>query len=257
MGHLDELYAKYRDRGLLVLAVTNEGKSLVDKFVSDTGSKHPIVIEDGDSAGTYGINGFPTSYLIDANGRIAWTGHPASVQDAEIEKLLQNVRLVPTLPKKLSGVQKHLEKGDFSAARKALDGLLGGTLDDSDRAAAEETGNWIQEKADTLLKDAEAAAAKGDYHAAAVSLRRLQDSFKGFEQAEKAKASLDEMVKDRDRKREIDAGDSWEKVSEAGMKAKPEQAAAAFRAFAKKWEGTKAAKAAYEAAVRMEAKARK
>ena len=110
MGHLNELWAKYRDRGLVVLAVTDEGRSLVDKFVETTSSSHPIIIEDGDSAGDYGISGFPTTYLIDVNGKIAWMGH-GGVQEADIERLLADVVVPPVLPRKLDSARKAIDKG--------------------------------------------------------------------------------------------------------------------------------------------------
>lgn len=254
MGHLDELQAKYGDRGLVVLAVTNEGKGLVDKFVSDTGAKHPIVIEDGDSAGVYGIRGFPSSFLIDADGKIAWNGHPASVKEDLIERLLENVRLLPELPKGLSSVQKSMEKGDFASARKSLESSLeGGRLSDEERTAAEEAVAWIDARAGSLMASAEADGQRGDWFAVVQTLERVVESFKGLEPAEKAKEQLAEIRKDKDKRREIDAGEVYEKTRQKARSMKPEQAAQMFRMLAKKYDGTKAAEKALADAIRLEA----
>jgi len=258
VGHLDELYAKYKDKGLVVLAVTNEGRSLVDRFVADTSATHPIIIEEGDSASDYGIGGFPSSFLIGADGKIAWTGHPGGIKESDIERLLQDVRLVPELPRKLSSVQKSLEKGDFAGARKSLDGLLAGTsLSDEDRRAAEETVKWIDERAAGMLSSAEADGRRGDWYSAAETLRRIEDSFKGMEPADRAKETLDGILKDKEKKREVDAGDVYEKTREKSRKMKPEQAAQMMRAIVKKYAGTKAAEKALADAVRLEASSKR
>ena len=258
MGHLDEIYAKYKDRGFMVLAVTNEGKALVDKFVSATGSTHPILIEEGDSATAYGIGGFPHAFLIDADGSVAWEGHPGSLQNTEIESLLANAHPLPRLPKKLAAAQKGLEGRDYAGARKALLGLLGGTgLDEAEKKSAEEAVRWIADRGESLLKGADVNSKAGNFHGAAETLRQATESFKGLDTAEKAKAALDELMRNPEAKKEIDAGDIWIKTKAAGKKAKPEQAAAAFRAFAKKWAGTKAADKATAAATAMEAQARR
>ena len=109
MGHLDEMYAKYRDKGLVVLAVTDEGRGLVDKFIAETGAKHPILIESSDSATAYRINGFPSTFLIDADGKIAWAGNGAGFPPTLLDSLLEKVRLLPPLPKSLDAARKSIE----------------------------------------------------------------------------------------------------------------------------------------------------
>jgi hypothetical protein len=257
VGHLNELHAKYRDKGVVILAVTNEGRGLVDKFVKDTSSDHPIVIEEGDSMAEFGGGGFPSSYLIDPDGNIAWAGHPASLQEAQIEALLPRVRLAPALPKKLAAAQKQLEKGEYAAAKKTLDGQLAGSgLDEADRKAATDALQWIEDRGTSMLASAESAAAS-DPHAAAETLRRAAKSFDGLPAGEKADAALKALLADKEKKREIDAGDAWEKTKARGKTLKPEQAAAMFRAFAKQYEGTKAGTKAYDAAVKKEAEGRR
>ncbi len=253
MGHLDELYSKYRDRGLVVLAVTNEGRGLVDKFVSDTKATHPILIEDGDSAATFGIQGFPTSFLIDANGKIAWTDDKGGLE-AEIERLLQDVRLVPALPRKFAAIQKSMEKGDFAGARKSLEGQIAGTgLSDEEKTAATEALKWIDDRGAGMLASADADGQRGDWYAASETLNKVIASFKGLEPAAKAKETLDGILKDKEKKREVDAGEVYEKSKEKARSMKPEQAAQMMRAVAKKYDGTKAAERALKDAIRLEA----
>jgi AhpC/TSA family protein len=258
VGHLDELHAKYRDKGLVVVAVTDEGRSLVDKFVSTTGAKHPILIESSDSATAYNINGFPSTFLIDVNGKVAWAGNGAGFPDSLLEKLLGEVRLTPELPKSMDSIRKSLEKHEYAPARKALEakGSAPGVAED-ERKAAEEAVKWIDRLGEMKLSSAEDDRKGGDAWAAADSLRRVVTEFKGLEASDKAKAALDAILADKDLKREVDAGDSWAKLEERLKALKPEPAIQGCRQFAKKWEGTKAAAKAEAAATRIEAKERK
>ena len=239
MGHLDELYAKYRDRGLVVLAVTDEPRGLVDKFIADTGAKHPIVIESGDSMRAYGGTGFPTMVLIDARGRVAVAGH---AQESDIERLLADTWSVPVLPKKLAAVQKTLDKGEYAAARKALEAQLAGTgLDEADRKAAEDAMKWIDDRGAKILAGAEEDERAGDAYGAAQGYRRAAEAFKGGETGTKADAALKALLADKAKKREVDGGDLLEKNRAKLRSMKPEQAAAWCRSFVKNFEGTKAA----------------
>jgi hypothetical protein len=239
VGHLDELYAKYKDRGLVVLAVTDEPRGLVDKFISDTKAKHPIVIEDGDSLRAFGGTGFPTMALIDARGRIAVAGMP---QESDIERLLADTWSLPTLPRKLGAVQKTLEKGDYAGTQKALEAQLAGTgLDEADRKAAEDAVKWIQDRGAKMLAGAEEDEKAGDAYSAAQGFRRTADAFKGAELGTKADAALKALLADKAKKREVDAGDLLEKNRAKVRTMKPEQAVAWCRSFVKNFEGTKAA----------------
>jgi hypothetical protein len=254
VGHLNELWAKYRDRGLVVLAVTNEGRSLVDGFVEKTGATHPIVIEKSDSAAAFGIEGFPTTYLVDPDGRIASID---DAQESRIEALLAKVRLAPALPGKLASLKKNFDKKDYAAAAKALEGLLKGTsLGEEDRKAAEVAAKWIVDTGAAMLANADAADKAGDPFEAAQTLRRVKESFKGLEAATKAEEALKALSADKAKDREIVAGDAWEKTLARAKTLKPEQAAAMCRAFAKKYEGTKAGAKAEKAAVGFEAEAK-
>jgi len=75
MPALDRLYRQYRDDGLVVVAVSVDAGSdaarLVRRFVADLGLAFPVLL---DPAGTvqdrFGVNGLPTTFLIDRTGRI-------------------------------------------------------------------------------------------------------------------------------------------------------------------------------------------
>ena len=70
--HLNAIYNEYKDKGLIILAVSTDRsvdtvKSYLKKIPADF-----IVLSDSDGrvAATYGVRGYPSSFLIDRNGSI-------------------------------------------------------------------------------------------------------------------------------------------------------------------------------------------
>ena len=72
MPSMEALYAKYRDRGLEILAVNSgERASDVLAFLAENRFTFPVVMDtDGKVSRTYGIQAIPTSYLIGRDGQI-------------------------------------------------------------------------------------------------------------------------------------------------------------------------------------------
>ena len=252
MGHLNELQEKFGAKGLTVLSVTNEPRGLVDKFVEETGATHPIVIESSDSAAAWGITGFPSTFVIAPDGTIAYSGSPSGVTDALVEGLLKDARLFPEVPKSLDGVIKKLEKEDFKSASEMLEKFLAKEGQPEDEiASANELKAWIEWQASNGLESAAAATEKGDFYKAARSYEDLSRMFKGTETADKADAALDELLADKDRKREVDAGEKLAKAKISARDMSDKKALKLFEAIAKKYDGTKAGEEARVLAVRL------
>ncbi len=253
MGHLDELWAKFKDRGLVVLAVTNEARGLVDKFVESTKAVHPIVIEGGDSLAAVGGRGFPTSYVVDPDGKIAWMGHPASLGEDVIEGLLAKVRLAPDLPKNLTAVGKAFEGRKYAEAKKGLDAALAaGGLSADETALVQKALDWIAKTGASRLESAKADLGKGNVYEAADTLESVAESFKGLEPAEKAEASLRSILADPVKKREVDAGRKFESLRDRTRSMKPKQALPLYKGFLVSWKGTKAADRAQSVVTELE-----
>ena len=96
--HLNEIYNKYKDKGLIVIGqnCAEHDESKVAPFVKSMGDKmtYRVALDKSDGAmlqnwmEAAGQNGIPTAFLVDTHGRIAWIGHPMSLQDQIIEKVL-------------------------------------------------------------------------------------------------------------------------------------------------------------------------
>lgn len=253
--HLDELQEKYGSKGLKVVALTNEGRSLVDKFIEETGAKaHAIVIEEGDSAEAFEIKGFPTSYLIGPDGRILAAGHPS---EAQIEAALTAVRIAPALPESLKSFEGALKKEKFAEVRTKVAKLVeGGTLPtDDDKKAADELVKWIDWMAQSGLDQAKSEGEKGNWYEASLALEQTAKGFKGLPQALEAEAQLKALLADKSKKDEVTAAkrliEARAKVKDKDLK--PKEALPLYRAIASKYEDTKAGKRAKKLADELEA----
>lgn len=94
--HLTELAKKYRDRGAIIVGVTNETDlEKVSKFVADQGDKMNYVVAQDSEGKTferymkaYDQRGIPAAFVVDKAGRIVWVGHPMAELDQTIEAVL-------------------------------------------------------------------------------------------------------------------------------------------------------------------------
>ena len=88
--HLNELHAKYKDRGLVIIGATDESASVIRKFQRDTPMDYAVAIDSrGKLNEKMGVDGIPHAFLADASGKIVWDGHPMSLREEEIEKALE------------------------------------------------------------------------------------------------------------------------------------------------------------------------
>ena len=75
---LVDLYKNYRDKGFVILGVSDPSDlSEIKTFVAQHKMDYPIVIDPGAISDEYSVVGFPTSILIDRNGKIVkkFTGY--------------------------------------------------------------------------------------------------------------------------------------------------------------------------------------
>lgn len=88
--HLNEIHAKYKDRGLMVVGVTDEPNALIKKFQKDVPMDYAVATDTGGRLNEkMGVSSIPTAFLINKSGEIVWEGHPGKLTDADIEKILE------------------------------------------------------------------------------------------------------------------------------------------------------------------------
>lgn len=86
MPHLVEMQQKYRDQGLVVVAVSDEDRDTISAFVKKTGYSLGFYRDPFRLANQkYMVDGYPTTFVIDRSGRItsfSQGGDPAPVEAA-------------------------------------------------------------------------------------------------------------------------------------------------------------------------------
>lgn len=94
---LNEMQAKYRDRGLVVIGVNvDHERAEADRFLERTPADFRIVYDpDGSIAARYQVPGMPSSYVIGRDGQqagvhIGFRNGLREQREAELERLLSN-----------------------------------------------------------------------------------------------------------------------------------------------------------------------
>lgn len=107
---------KYRAKGVVLLALSYEPSEKVGKFVRE--NKIPYIVGSGAEATkkAYGIRGYPTMFIVDPDGKVAWSGHPSS---GEVKKTIDRL-LKENPPKSKQPFAAYGAEGDW----KKAEGLL-------------------------------------------------------------------------------------------------------------------------------------
>ena len=71
LPELAELHAQFKDKGLVVLGVNDEGKGTARKYVDKAGLPFTVIDDAGGKAhGLYHVRSIPTAFLIDREGKV-------------------------------------------------------------------------------------------------------------------------------------------------------------------------------------------
>jgi thiol-disulfide isomerase/thioredoxin len=96
--HVNELYAKFKDNGLVVIgqSVWERKPEAVAPFVKKMGQQMTYRValdtDEGTMAKTWmdaaGQDGIPAAFVVDKRGIIAWIGHPTKLKESVLEQVL-------------------------------------------------------------------------------------------------------------------------------------------------------------------------
>jgi len=86
--HLNEIYGKYKDKGLVIIGVSDEDPATVKEFQKGTPMNYANGVSK-DLVQKYGVNGIPHAFLIGKDGKLLWHGHPMQLTDAIINSALK------------------------------------------------------------------------------------------------------------------------------------------------------------------------
>ena len=180
------MFKEYGPKGLVVVGVTDEPKSLVGPDVIKKKMKYPVASAVGsDFMKQYGVGGFPTAFLIDAHGMVVWSGHPGNFEESMLEGLLAEVQLAPKLPEANTDIAALFEAKSYGKAWAALQKALVKAPDDADLKAASE---GLSKSVESKLAEAKDYAAAGTFGEAQTLYHELLKDYAGVPGAEAAKA---------------------------------------------------------------------
>ena len=72
MTQLEPVYRKYRDRGLVVLAINvRQDRDTAQKFINKLNISYDTLLDvEGEVARLYGVMGLPTTFFVERDGRL-------------------------------------------------------------------------------------------------------------------------------------------------------------------------------------------
>lgn len=93
--HLTELQKKFKDKGVVFAAVTDEQAPVVKEFVGKMGDKMDYAVavdKERKTSATYleafGVGGIPHAFVVDKEGHIVWQGHPMADLEVALTQIL-------------------------------------------------------------------------------------------------------------------------------------------------------------------------
>ncbi|NLM17510.1 MAG: redoxin domain-containing protein [Candidatus Riflebacteria bacterium] len=79
MPHLKEINAKYKDKGVLIVSISDEDAELITPFVERFSMDWPVAAESP-TGKDYGVTGIPHAHII-VKGSSVWHGHPGNLEN--------------------------------------------------------------------------------------------------------------------------------------------------------------------------------
>lgn len=94
MPHLARMAEENGKKGLNVLAITNESRETVLKYMAQLAMVPiPYTIGVGGGSGNYPASGIPKAFLIGVDGKVIWEGNPGAFDEKLLEAELKKVKI--------------------------------------------------------------------------------------------------------------------------------------------------------------------
>jgi thiol-disulfide isomerase/thioredoxin len=146
--HLTELQARLKDKGVVLISVSDEPADVVEPFVEGRGDKMEYTVACDDEGKTgddymkaFDQHGIPAAFVIDKNGKIVWVGHPMDNMDEVVDDVVAGKFDLAAAKKKLNEQREQMRQ--MMAAQKALQEYFELAISGDDAAKASEIGNRI------------------------------------------------------------------------------------------------------------------
>lgn len=193
--------------------MTGEGKKETEPWIADKKVKYAYAYDKGGKlAGKLGVGGIPHAFLVNAQGKIVWDGHPSELQDSVIQGALAGALPTPLfdLPPAAGAVKTALQKHNYAAAlaeagklseadglsglKDVVQGMITGRVQTMNAALKE--GNFLtaQESASALKKELEGLPEAADADKALAEIKANKDADKVMGAQKKVRAISEQKL---------------------------------------------------------------
>lgn len=121
--HLNKLNEEYKDKGVVIIGITQESKGKVKSFMERVPMEYIVGANGGNTSQTYGVRGIPHAFIIDTKGIVRWDGHPMGGLDDAIEKQLKETppillsqKALKVMERFIAEAEKALKKNNYLVA---------------------------------------------------------------------------------------------------------------------------------------------
>lgn len=252
--HLQELHDEFNSKGFELVAVSNEDIGKIQSGLIDA-KKVTYGVVRADVGSIYENRGIPHSWVLDADGKCIYKGHPSGVTAEKVREWVAD--LAPTkvdkeLHKDLRSAVKAFDKGEIGKAQVEANEAEAAAEDEAAKADAE----YLLKLVDKHVKLYEGKMAKaketGDLVALGKTLTEASEAFKGSELGDKWEGELKELEKSDDYKNTVKAAEDLDKIRDKLEDMRPSSARKKLEKIAEKYPDTPAGKEAAELAKRFE-----
>jgi len=248
--HLKELFTKYSSRGFELVAVSAETEDKIAGFVNGDKKPNYTVVRYSKIAEEYGLKGWPSAWIVDAQGKVLWADHFVDkIADEQWEKWLSD--LAPTkvdkeLAKELSGAVKAFDKGEVGKALSESKKVAEVATDEAVKADC----TYLEElcKKHVTLHENRIKAAGEDKVAKVKALEEGATKLKGSEVGASWDTEAKELKKSKEYKDCASSSEELAKLKPQLKDMKESTAKKKLESIAKKYPETPAGKEAAELA---------
>ncbi len=115
---LAEMQEKYRNKGVLIVALSYEPVRKVRSYMREkrVDMTYLVAAEARFAHDSYGVKGYPTMFVIDAEGVIAWIGNDAKKAGEVVERILKD-----TPPKSKRSLRERVAKRGYDRAVRSYE----------------------------------------------------------------------------------------------------------------------------------------
>ena len=194
--------------------MTNEGKSLTEKFMDANGAKYAFAYDKGGKLQrSLGVGGIPHAFLLDPTGVIVWEGHPGSLTKSTVSKALEGAISKPVWewPSEAKGVGKAFSSRKFGEALEAALKL---------GESGQEYATAIKTLAGKLAAKVTKAREEGDWLTVDEKGNEYVGQLRGLEVAADVEAALEALKSDKQAQEILKAQKQVQKILGGKIKGK-------------------------------------